>query len=81
MRTPDEHPTDVNWRVEPLSLTERAVYGDTTCCLFTGRPLQVGSGAHSPAIQSALYVAEDRKGARLSELEAQLIIQGGKPPA
>lgn len=55
MRDPTEHPTS-RLRHEPLSLTERAVWGhDAKRCPSTGRVFQQGSGALSQAEQSALF--------------------------
>jgi hypothetical protein len=73
-RSPDEHPSHVT-KAEPLSLAERATFGDSGRCPHTGHPYEVGSGALSRERQSLLFRAEAAAGRRLNEFEVQLLFR------
>jgi hypothetical protein len=77
MRPSYEHPTFIG-KDEPLSKTERLVFGDAPpgCpvrCPSTGRPYEHSGNGY--AEQSALFVAESELGRSLSPLEAQMVLQ------
>lgn len=75
MRDPTEHPTHFS-TTEPLSLTERAVFGaEARRCPSTGRVFEVGSGALPIEQQSVLFAAEAELGRALGPLEAAMALQ------
>jgi transposase len=72
---PSEHPTDVNKMIEPLSLTERAVFGvDARKCGQTGRVFEQGSGALPEAEQTKMFLRQaelDKRKAEAAREEAE----------
>ena len=83
MRSPGEHPSHFA-KDEPPSLNEVATFGIEAVIRdpVSGRIFELGSGSHPIHIQKLLYAAEQQKGSRLSQMEAQVIIQAAaKAPA
>jgi hypothetical protein len=73
---PGEHPTEVNKVVEPLSLTERAVFGpEAVRDSETGRVFECGSGALSHDEQRQLFRREAAIAKRKAEIEQEALRQ------
>lgn len=80
MRSPGEHPTHIG-RDEPLSLTERAVFGaDAVRCKVTGRVYEQGSGALPHEEQTKLFIRQAEIAKRQAALAEQVAAQEAAAP-